>query len=155
MRDTHAGISILAALLLATAGSGGGVVYVCIGADGHVGLKSAPGACEDCCLGHVIHDTCGSRDSHDSHGSPLDDRHAADAPGVRGTPHDCDCFDIAVCVERADPVSVKSRTRQSLPAPPAAPARLGAVRTATAPPREPASSPRDPVSEIRTVVLLV
>ena len=148
-------MSALAALLLATSGSGGGVVYVCIGADGHIGLKSAPGACEDCCAGHV---TCDSHDLHgscDSHGSSRDDRRAAAAPGIRGAPHDCDCVDVAICVERSCPATVKLKSRQSLPVPPTAPARSVRVRMADVPPRGPAPSARDPVSELRTVVLLV
>jgi len=152
MRRAYSTTSALAALLLVTAGSGGGVVYVCIGADGHVGLKSAPGACEGCCRGHVTRDSC---DSHGSCGSPEGGSHAEKAAGIRGAPHECDCVDIAVRVERSSPATAKLKTRQSPSASPSAPARSARVRTADVPPGRPAPSAHASVSDLRTVVLIV
>ncbi|MHC4249970.1 MAG: hypothetical protein ACYS9X_12655 [Planctomycetota bacterium] len=136
-------MAALAALLLAAVGGGGATICICIGADGHVGLKAAPGACDDCCEGHVSPD------------APRADRHAEDADGFRGAPHDCDCVDIAICVGRLDPVPVKLKARHHQPTAAPALARPIRVRTVDVRPRRSAPQAHAAISLLRTVVLLV
>jgi hypothetical protein len=142
MRRAYKILALLAALLLAAVG-GGGTICICIGADGHVGLKSAPGACGDCCEGRA------------SPHSSRDDRHAEDAAGLRGAPHDCDCFDMAICVDRLDPLpgKLKARHSQLMVAPTLA--RPICARTDDVRPRRSGPNAHAAISLLRSVVLLV
>ncbi|MHC5057431.1 MAG: hypothetical protein ACYTKD_22380 [Planctomycetota bacterium] len=143
MRRAYNIMAVLAALLVAAVGGGGATVWICIGADGHVGLKAAPGACDDCCEGHVSRDA--SRDDH----------HGEDAAGLRGAPHDCDCVDIAIRVDRLDPVPVKLKARHHQPTVAPALAPPIRVRTVDLRPRRSAPHAHAAIFLLRTVVLLV
>ncbi len=130
-----------AAMLLAGAGSGG-AVYLCIGSDGQVRLKTAEESCRD----DVIRGACAPV----SHPQASGERLAGDA--------DC-CFDILIVFDgQAGPFVPVRGPRAATPA--TASARVDRVveplhLTTVPDPRKPPPSTNCSISSLRTLVLLV
>ncbi len=130
-----------AAMLLASAGSGG-AVYLCIGSNGHVRLKTAEELCHD----DEIRAACAPV----SHPQAGGERLAGDA--------DC-CFDILIAFDgQAGPFVPVRGLRAATPTPPSAlvdrvvePLHL----TTVSDPWKPPPSTNCSISSLRTIVLLV